>query len=59
MKEHNMKFLFRMTEALHQEVKIRAAKRNVNMGLWVCQAIMERIKKENRYEAKENSYDLR
>jgi hypothetical protein len=38
-----------MPEELRTEIKIRAAIRNVDMGRWICQAIMQRIEKEDEY----------
>lgn len=46
----DIKFLFRMSDGLHKEVKIRAASRNISMGHWIAQAILERINKEELYE---------
>jgi predicted HicB family RNase H-like nuclease len=50
---YNTKFLFRIDEDLHKEIKIRAAMRNVGMGHWIIQAIMERMAKEDRYGKKQ------
>lgn len=50
--QYDIKFLFRMEDEIHKEVKVRAAQRNVSMGHWITQAIVERIKKEQKYEAK-------
>jgi len=50
---YNTKFLFRIDEDLHKEIKIRSALRNVSMGHWIIQAIMERLAKEKRYEEKQ------
>lgn len=45
-------FLFRIKDKVHQEVKMRAAMRNVSMGYWINQAIMARIASERKYEEK-------
>ncbi len=47
-----VRFIFCMKSKLHQEVKIRAAMRNVSMGYWISQAIMMRIASEKKYEEK-------
>ena len=39
---------------LHAEVKKRAAGRNISMKTWVSRAIMDQIKKEQRYETQES-----
>jgi predicted HicB family RNase H-like nuclease len=44
------KFLFRMSDKLRTEVKVRAAKRNVSMGRWITQAILQRIAYEQKFE---------
>jgi hypothetical protein len=45
-------FLFKMKENIHQEVKMRAAMRNISMSYWINQAIMARIASERKYEEK-------
>ena len=48
-------FIFRMGEDLHREVKIRAAMRNISMGAWITQAIIQRIAVEYSYEKEPGS----
>ena len=43
-------FLFRMNKEIHTEVKIRSAMRNISMGDWITQAIIQRIAVEHSYE---------
>ena len=38
-----------MTENLHQEIKIRAAKRNITITEWIMRAIAEAMVKEDQY----------
>jgi hypothetical protein len=38
---------------VRQEVKVRSARRNVSMGYWINQAIMQRIADERKYEEKQ------
>ena len=45
-------FLFWLSRSMHTEVKIRAAHRNITMGHWIVQAIMQRIANEERFEEK-------
>lgn len=47
------RFVFCMKDKVHQEVKIRAAMRNVSMGYWINQAIMARIASERKHEERE------
>ncbi len=48
----SVRFLFSMNSKMHQEVKIRAAMRNITMAKWICQAIATRIADERKYEEK-------
>ena len=49
----DVKFLFWLNKDLRTEIKVRAAARNISMAHWIIQAIVERIKKEERFAAKE------
>lgn len=50
--EDSSRFIFNLNKCIKTDVKIRAAKRGISMGHWVAQAIIERIKREERYEEK-------
>ena len=50
-----IRFLFRVTNRLHQEIKIRAAIHNVSMGQWITQVIVQKIRKEKKYEKEPKS----
>lgn len=52
MNMKSVRFLFSMNSKMHQEVKIRAAMRNITMAKWICQAIATRIADERKYEEK-------
>lgn len=45
-----IKFLMCMPSKIHQEVKIRAAMRNVTMARWINQAIVSRLASERKHE---------
>ena len=51
----SVRFLFSLSGGLHREIKIRAAMRNINMGDWVRQAILQRIAGEQKYENKDEN----
>ena len=50
--KEDLTFIFWLTRDMHQQIKIRATLRNVSMGRWIKQAVMERIKREEKYESK-------
>lgn len=44
------RFIFSLSNDLRKEIKIRAAMRNMDMGNWIRQAILQRIAYEQKYE---------
>lgn len=46
------RILIDITESLHNEVKARAAYRNISMRTWITRAITEAIKNEDKYREK-------
>jgi len=52
--EKNLKRLsLDISDELHQEIKIRAAKRNITMKKYIVRSILDLIKKEKEYELPE------
>lgn len=49
MKEAKKKLIIEIEEALHQEIKMRALLKNINMKAWILRAIADAIKKEDSY----------
>lgn len=47
-----VRFIFSLSDSLHREVKIRSAIRNIDMGNWIRQAILQRIAYEQQFEEK-------
>jgi len=45
------RFLFRMSANIHQMVRMHAAARNISMGAWILEAILQRIRQEEKNEA--------
>lgn len=44
------RFLLNIQEELHQEIKIRAAKKNISITTYIIRALYDRIKRETMYE---------
>jgi len=41
---------FDVSQEMHQQIKILAARRNISMNLWMARAINDRILKETKYD---------
>lgn len=39
-----------ISAALHRDIKVASARRNVSMSKWINRALIEYLKKETRYE---------
>ena len=44
------RLIININEAVHQEIKCRAAIRHISMTKWITRAIIEQIKKEKSFE---------
>jgi len=57
MNQEDKRINFKAGPELHSEVKKRAAARGVSIKTWVTRAIIEQIKKEQKYEKVQNEND--
>jgi predicted HicB family RNase H-like nuclease len=49
-KKTKKRLMVEISDDIHQQVKIRAAQRNIPMRLWVARAIVAAIQNEQQYE---------
>lgn len=53
-KKKRRQMAFDVSQEMHQQVKILAARRNISMSLWMARAIHDRIVKETKYDKEES-----